>query len=107
MKAAAAATDVEPLTEGWRAVLSIVGRAGMGARRRRRRRSDLFGMELVLASDTVREGEEEGGSTIGKKQGASIEVDEGVDKVDEMVESVKRGGVCLIFRLLRCHPLAS
>lgn len=72
-KTAAAATD-ETLVEGWRAVLSVVGRAGLGARRRR---GDIFGSLPTPA--TVEEGQE---------------ISEGAD-VDSMVESVKRGGVGL------------
>lgn len=60
----------EALVEGWRAVLSVVSRAGMGARRRR---SDIFG---PVAAD------QDGGEA------------EGAD-VDSLVESVKRGGVRL------------
>jgi hypothetical protein len=74
----------EVLTEGWRAVLSAVGRAGMG--RRRRKRSDQLGMELQMASAAV----QEEGSTNGE---GTEEIDESERRVDEMVESVKRGGV--------------
>jgi hypothetical protein len=67
-KSAAGGPD-ETLVEGWRAVLSVVGRAGLGARRRR---SDIFGP--LPSTDTVEEGQE-------------------TADVDSMVESVKRGGV--------------
>lgn len=70
-----ASTD-ETLVEGWRAVLSVVSRAGMGARRRR---SDIFG---PTHTPTV---EEEG----------SGDGPESTD-IDSMVESVKRGGVSTI-----------
>jgi len=67
----------DSLVEGWRAVLGVVGRAGMGARRRR---SDIFG-----PTNSTDEGREEG---------------EGAD-VDEMVESVKRGGSKELLRYVK------
>lgn len=73
------------MTEGWRAVLSVVGRAGMG--RRRRKRSDQLGMELQIASAAVQEEDVTNGAS------GTEEVDESEKRVDEMVESVKRGGV--------------
>jgi hypothetical protein len=82
-KTAAAAAD-ETLVEGWRAVLSVVGRAGLGARRRR---GDIFGSLPTPA--TVEEGQE---------------IPEGAD-VDSMVESVKRGGVRLPVPSIYCYAL--
>lgn len=98
--------EEETLTEGWRAVLSVVGRAGMG-RRRRRKRSGLLGMEMQIANASVQEEEgnqasgslEQVASASGEGQtGASVdaaamEEDESERHVDAMVESVKRGGV--------------
>jgi len=60
--------EAETLVEGWRAVLSVVNRAGMGARRRK---DDIFGP--VMGTD------------------GQVE-DEGAASVDSMVESVKKGG---------------
>ena len=79
------------MTEGWRAVLSVVGRAGMG--RRRRKRSDQLGMELQIASAAVQEEDVTNGAS------GTEEVDESEKRVDEMVESVKRGGVRCVLRI--------
>lgn len=96
--------EEETLTEGWRAVLSVVGRAGMG-RRRRRKRSGLLGMEMQIANASVQEEEgnqtsgslEQAASATGEDQtgadAAPMEEDESERHVDAMVESVKRGGV--------------
>lgn len=58
------------LVEGWKAMLSVVGRSGLGMRRRK---SDIFGNANALST-------------------AEGDVGEGAD-VDSMVESVKKGGV--------------
>lgn len=131
--ATAANNEQNQLVEGWKAVLSVVGRAGMGRRRRmsRRRRSDQVGMEIRLAADAVLEDEDEeessgpegetsaaaanangngnghgspnGSAKLKKKRSVRIrenrpreedaEMDEQARKVDEMVDSVKRGAV--------------
>lgn len=87
--------------------MSVVGRAGMG--RRRRKRSDRFGMELQIARGAVAEVEEgESGATGNRAgdangvpagsaaNGAVEDEDEGERNVDAMVDSVKRGGVCVL-----------
>ncbi|KAF8339592.1 C3HC zinc finger-like-domain-containing protein [Cantharellus anzutake] len=70
-------SDAELLVEGWRAVLGVVNRAGMGARRRR---SDVFG-PLSSTDDQM--------------------ADEGAANVDSMVESVKKGGTRDLLRYVK------
>jgi hypothetical protein len=62
----------EAIVEGWRAVLSVVGRCGMSSRRRR---SDLFGGILGLD----------------QSKGEELGMD-----VDNLVDGVKRGGVSIL-----------
>jgi len=69
--------ETETLVEGWRAILSVVNRAGMGARRRN---DDIFGP--VVGTDGQPE-------------------DEGAANVNSMVESVKKGGTRDLIRYVK------
>ncbi|KAF8311967.1 hypothetical protein DL93DRAFT_2082618 [Clavulina sp. PMI_390] len=122
-------TSPDELTEGWRAVLSVVGRAGMGTRRRmmnRRKRSDQVAMEVNMAQhgggsgtgSLIEDEREEALAELGRSVRMQVDGEQqdqvggsaaaefgeigGAERqVDEMVESVKRGGGLEILRYVK------
>lgn len=75
-----------------------------------------MGMEIRLAADAVPEVEEGSGSgAVASGVGGggvsesveSLEMDDAERKVDEMVESVKRGGVCTLHLFLSTRLFSS